>query len=115
MMIGEKRSAILILLVAIAFAAVILGSSRLMAQDGTTLYKAKCAMCHGPDGKGDTPMGKKLKIRDLTSPEVQKQTDAELTAIITHGKGKMMPFGAKLTPEQIGQLVDHIRELGKQK
>jgi cytochrome c6 len=86
------------------------------AQNGSeATYKSKCAMCHGADGKGDSPMGKKLNIRDLGSPEVQKQTDAELTTIITKGKGKMTPFEGKLTAEQIGQLVAYIRELGKKK
>jgi cytochrome c6 len=95
--------------------AVILGSSfAAQAQSGAeATYKAKCAMCHGADGKGDSPMGKKLNIRDLGSPEVQKQTDAELTTIVTKGKGKMTPFEGKLTAEQIGQLVAYIRELGK--
>jgi cytochrome c6 len=95
--------------------AVILGSSfAAQAQSGAeATYKAKCAMCHGADGKGDSPMGKKLNIRDLGSPEVQKQTDAELTTIVTKGKGKMMPFEGKLTADQIGQLVAYIRELGK--
>ena len=79
------------------------------------MYKTKCAMCHGADGKGETPMGKKLNIRDLGSPEVQKQTDAELTTIISKGKGKMPPFAGKLTAEQIGQVLAHIRELGKKK
>jgi cytochrome c6 len=95
--------------------AVILGSSfAAQAQSGAeATYKAKCAMCHGADGKGDSPMGKKLNIRDLGSPEVQKQTDAELTTIVTKGKGKMVPFEGKLTADQIGQLVAYIRELGK--
>ena len=97
--------------------AVMLGSSfAAQAQSGAeATYKAKCAMCHGADGKGDSPMGKKLNIRDLGSPEVQKQTDAELTTIITKGKGKMVPFEGKLTADQIGQLVAYIRGLGKTK
>jgi mono/diheme cytochrome c family protein len=111
----KKQKALLVLLTAIVIvmAAATIGSTPLAAQDGPTLYKTKCAMCHGADGKGDSPMGKKLNIRDLASPEVQKQTDAELTTIIAKGKGKMTPFGTKLTPEQIGQLVAHIRGLGK--
>jgi mono/diheme cytochrome c family protein len=97
--------------------AVMLGLSfAAQAQSGAeATYKAKCAMCHGAEGKGDSPMGKKLNIRDLGSPEVQKQTDAELTTIVTKGKGKMMPFEGKLTADQIGQLVAYIRELGKKK
>ncbi len=114
-MIGERKYALFLLLAAITVVAVLLSSTPLMAQDGATLYKAKCAMCHGPDGKGETPMGKRLTVRDLGSPDVQKQTDAELNTIITKGKNKMPVFGGKLTAEQIGQLVAHIRDLGKKK
>jgi cytochrome c6 len=113
---GEKENALLALLTAIVIGMVaVTGSTPLAAQDGPTLYKAKCAMCHGADGKGETPMAKKLNVRDLGSPGVQKQTDAELTTIISKGKGKMPPFEGKLTAEQIGQVLAHIRELGKKK
>ena len=113
---GEKQNALPALLTAIVIVAVVVTrSTPLAAQDGPTLYKTKCAMCHGADGKGETPMGKKLNVRDLGSPEVQKQTDAELTTIISKGKGKMPPFEGKLTAEQIGQVVAQIRELGKKK
>ena len=84
-----------------------------LAQDGAATFKAKCTMCHGPDGAGKTGMGAKLKIRDLTSADVQKQTDAELVEIITKGKEKMPPYGGKLTKEQIDQVVAHIRTLAK--
>jgi mono/diheme cytochrome c family protein len=80
---------------------------------GETLFKAKCAMCHGADGGGKTVMGEKLQIRDLRSAEVQKQSDAELTQIITKGKNKMVAYEGKLSKEQIEQLVAQIRELGK--
>jgi mono/diheme cytochrome c family protein len=113
---GKKQNALPALRTAIVIVAVaVTGSTPLAAQDGPTLYKTKCAMCHGADGKGETPMGKKLNVRDLGSPEVQKQTDAELTTIISKGKGKMPPFEGKLTAEQIGQVVAQIRELGKKK
>jgi len=77
--------------------------------DGASIFKAKCAMCHGPDGSGQTAMGKSLRIRALGSAEVQKQTDAELTNIITNGKNKMLPYKGKLTSEEIRALVGHIR------
>jgi cytochrome c6 len=109
-MTGETKKVLWVLLAAVA-----VWSTPLMAQDGAALYKTKCAMCHGADGKGDLPMGKKLNVRDLGSPEVRKQTDAELTTIITKGKGKMPAFEAKLTGEQIGQVVAYIRELAKKK
>lgn len=57
--------------------------------DAANLYKAKCAACHGVDGKGDTVTGKKLGARDFASPEVQRETDQELIEITAKGKNKM--------------------------
>ena len=81
--------------------------------DGAAIYKAKCAMCHGPDGAGQTTMGKNMKLRDLRSAEVQKQTNAELVKWIADGKGKMPAYKGKLTPADIDALVVFIRTLKK--
>lgn len=77
------------------------------------LYSSKCAACHGPDGKGQTAVGKLNKLRDIASPDVQKQTDEELTTTITSGKGKMPAYGKSLKPDQVKSLVDYIRSLKK--
>jgi cytochrome c6 len=82
-------------------------------EGGDQLYKTKCAACHGPDGRGEVPMGKKLGARDLNSAEVQKQSDAQLTEVITKGKNKMPAYNGKLSKEQIAQLVAYVREIGK--
>jgi mono/diheme cytochrome c family protein len=82
-------------------------------ETGESLFKAKCAMCHGPDGAGKTTMGQSLKIPDLHSPEVQKLSDADLTQIVTKGKNKMPAYEEKLSKEQITQLVGFIRDLAK--
>ena len=87
-----------------------------LSQAGTAgglLFKAKCAACHGADGKGEVPVGKKLGARDLSSAEVQGQSDAQLTDVVTKGKNKMPSYDGKLTKEQIGELIEHVRELGK--
>lgn len=81
--------------------------------DGGADFKAKCAMCHGPDGKGDTVMGKKFGLKDLGSAEVQKMSDADLTSTITNGKDKMPAYKGKLTDAQISDLVKYIRTLKK--
>jgi|ERR1035438_8228036 mono/diheme cytochrome c family protein len=80
---------------------------------GESFFKTKCAACHGADGKGEVPMGKKLGARNLSSAEVQGLSDAQLTDVVTKGKNKMPAYDGKLTKEQIGELVAYIRELGK--
>ena len=80
---------------------------------GETLFKTKCAACHGPDGKGEVPMGKKLGARNLSSTEVQGQSDAQLADVVAKGKNKMPTYDGKLTKEQIADLVAYVRELGK--
>jgi mono/diheme cytochrome c family protein len=101
-----------------AISVVVLSSTFVSAQAQTAptdaaLYKTKCAMCHGQDGAGKTPVGTKLNIRDLRSPEVQKESDSDLAHVIEQGKGKMPVFGKTLTADQIKSLVAQIRELGK--
>jgi len=89
-------------------------SGPLWAQgDGANQFKAKCVVCHGADGSGNTAVGKSMKLRDLGSSDVQKETDQELTTIITSGKGAMPSYKDKLTADQIKQLVAFIRQLAK--
>jgi cytochrome c6 len=78
-----------------------------------TMYKAKCAMCHGPDGAGATPAGKATKARDFCSDDVKKETDEEWTAIIVKGKNKMPGYDKKLTEAEIKDVVAYLRGLCK--
>jgi cytochrome c6 len=78
------------------------------------MYKQKCASCHGPNGKGDTAAGRVMKLRDLSSEDVQKMTDSDLGAIISGGKGKMPPFKT-LTPDEVKGLVVFVRSIGTKK
>ena len=80
---------------------------------GEATYKAKCAGCHGADGKGQTAMGKANNIRDLSSADVQAQSDDAIAGIIGNGKGKMPAYGKSLKPDQIKDLVAYIRTLKK--
>ena len=80
-------------------------------QSAAKLYKSKCAMCHGADGKGATPMGPKIGVRDFKSPAVAKETDAEMFTLTKDGKNKMPAYKGKLTDNQIKELVKYIRTL----
>ena len=97
----------IVLILAIVFAPIA------FAADGAAVYKAKCASCHGADGKGQTTIGKKMNLRDLGSPEVQQQTDKELYAWTADGKGKMPAYKDKLSTDEINALVAHMRKFGK--
>jgi cytochrome c6 len=77
------------------------------------LYQSKCAACHGADGSGNTPAGKTLKVVAFSDPDVQKQSDADVTAIIAKGKNKMPLYEKSLKSDEIKSLVAYVRELGK--
>jgi cbb3-type cytochrome c oxidase subunit III len=77
------------------------------AEDGKALFAQKCASCHGPDGKGQTPMGKKLVVPDLTKV---KDSEAAIAGIIENGKPpKMLAYKGKLTPEQVQALAKYVK------
>ena len=76
-----------------------------------------CASCHGADGKAQTKIGKKLRIRDYTDPAVQAELkdDAMIKAtadgVIVDGKEKMKGYKAELSVDEIKDLVALIRKL----
>ena len=80
---------------------------------GADTYKAKCLMCHGADGTGNTPAGKNLKAASFKDPEVVKVSDADMIAVVQKGKNKMPAYASKLTDAQITAAVAYIRTLQK--
>ncbi len=75
------------------------------AQDAKALFSQRCAACHGPDGKGQTPMGKKMGAPDLLQA---KLAEPAAEKVIADGKGKMTAFKGKLSPEQIKSLATFV-------
>ena len=85
-----------------------------LAQDaGANTYKAKCAMCHGVDGLGNTPAGKAMKAASFSSADAIKMSDADLIKITTDGKGKMPAQKGVLSDDQIKDVIAYIRTLQK--
>jgi mono/diheme cytochrome c family protein len=80
---------------------------------GADTYKAKCAMCHGPDGTAATPMAKAMKIVSFKDPAMVKAPDAQFIASVKDGKGKMKGYAGTLTDAQIKDVVAYIRTLQK--
>lgn len=88
-------------------------STTTFAQTGADTYKAKCQMCHGASGEGDTPAGKAMKAVSFKSPDLVKKSDADLIAATRDGKGKMPAYRGKLTDAQIEEVIAYIRTLQK--
>jgi mono/diheme cytochrome c family protein len=81
------------------------------------IFAQKCAGCHGKDGKGQTTMGKKLNVKDLTDAKVQAggKDDAwekGITEGVKNDAGKvvMQPNKGKISPEDIKALVKVCRD-----
>jgi len=82
--------------------------------DGAEVYAKNCASCHGKDGKGETTMGKKAKVKDYTDATVQASfTDAEALKAIHEGKEKMKGYKDKVTEAEAKELVAYIRAFKK--
>ena len=56
-------------------------------RQGQAMFSMACSICHGSDGHARTDLGRGMypPAMDLTSPHVQKWTDAELFWIIQNG------------------------------
>ena len=81
---------------------------------GADLYAKHCVSCHGADGKGQTVMGKKLKLLDYSTAEGQKWSDAEGVKAILEGKDKMKAYKDKgVTEADAKELVKHVRSFKK--
>jgi mono/diheme cytochrome c family protein len=82
--------------------------------EAESTFRTKCSGCHGPNGAGDTDIGRTLKVPDLRGADVKKQTRAQLIDAITNGKNSRMPaFKSTLNPDQVRKLVQYIRQLPK--
>ncbi len=106
-----------LMMVAAIVAAASLASAH--AADAKENWEKNCVKCHGADGKGETKMGKKLAVRDLTDPKVQSSfTDDKAAAAIkdgvkAEGKQTMPGYADKLSDADIKALVTYVRDLKK--
>jgi len=78
------------------------------ADDGATIYKAKCAACHGADAAGKPA----AKIPSLISDEAKKMSDDDLAKAVTE-KPKHPGMVKSLTPDQVKMAVTYVRSLQK--
>ena len=103
-----KTTKLAALILTIAVALFVLVPSLSWADDGASLYKAKCAACHGADAAGKPA----AKIPSLISDDTKKMSDDDLAKAITE-KPKHPGMVKSLTPDQVKMIVSYIRSLQK--
>lgn len=103
-----KITKIAMLILTVAVALFILIPSLSWAEDGAALYKAKCAMCHGPDGAGKPA----AKIPSLVSDEAKGKSDTDLTKVVQTNP-KHAALAKALSEDQLKAVIATVRDLQK--
>jgi mono/diheme cytochrome c family protein len=101
------KLAMLILTIAVALF-ILIPSLSWAGDDAATLFKTKCAACHGADAAGKPA----AKIPSLIGDDAKKASDADLEKAITE-KPKHAGISKTLTPDQVKMLVSYIRSVQK--
>ena len=89
------------------------------AADVKENWEKHCQKCHGPDGKGDTKMGKKVGVKDYTDAKFQEAMKDDVAiktikeGLVEDGKKKMDAYAEKLSDEKMKASVAHIRTFKK--
>jgi mono/diheme cytochrome c family protein len=89
-------------------------SHEAMVTLGNQVYQQRCALCHGPAGKGNGPAAAGLnpKPRDHTDAAyMNSRTDAQLLDVIHNGKGNMPAWKNVLTEREMRAVLIHVRSL----
>ena len=85
------------------------------AINGQRTFKMLCVICHGAKGKGDGMGGAGLtpKPTDLTSGDVQSQTDGAIFWKLTQGRPPMAAYETAIPEKKRWELINYIRTLKK--
>lgn len=94
------------LLLALAVTAIVLGLALpTFAADGAAVYKAKCAMCHGPEGQGK--VGPALKGTSLSADQI--------VALLSTGEDARKPPHKKavsgVSADDAKAVADYVKSL----
>jgi len=91
----------------------IFAGATLMAADGAALF-AKCAGCHGQDGKTKA-LGKSNPIAGMPADQIVKDLQGYKAGTLNqHGMGGVMKGqAAALSDDDMKALADYISKLGK--
>ncbi len=80
---------------------------------GKKVYAAKCASCHGADGKGNAKMASMLKVSIPNLSDAAGKSDPELLKLLAEGKKPMPSFEKSLSKDEMAAVLSYAKALAK--
>lgn len=81
-------------------------------EEGQVLFERFCQPCHGAEGKGDGLVGQKFKgVANLQSDALKTVSMGHIFNVITNGKGRMMPHGTQVNPEERWKIALYVKNV----
>lgn len=85
-------------------------------EEGKVLYTRMCQHCHGEQGDGQGPVGQKFKgVPNYATGAYATMNEGHIYHVIQWGKGRMMPHGSQVNPEERWKIAMYVRVLQKGK
>jgi mono/diheme cytochrome c family protein len=89
-----------------------LAANEVNLKEGEVLYSRFCSPCHGAEGKGDGLVGAKFKgVANLTAGRYLTLPQGHIYHVITHGRGRMMPHGTQVNPEERWKIAMYVKNV----
>ena len=80
---------------------------------GAYLYEITCLVCHGPEGRGDGPVGQMFEPKrpvDLNDAYTQDQADGQIFFTLTRGRVTMPFYRDALSQQERWDVINYLRQ-----
>ena len=80
--------------------------------EGKVLYARFCSPCHGEQGDGQGLVGQKFKgVPSYSAGRVATLPAGHIYYVITNGRGRMLPHGSQINPDERWKIVLYVQQL----